>query len=283
MIKLILKVFIFQLVLFSFIFAGEGEKPLKHSETEILDRPLVERYILDELKDLRASQLKLKEEVTRQITSSELSITDRALSYTTDTIGNIFYIIAVVSSLLLLVGLKSFKDIKESSELILETKILELTQNYENRLSDIEKKANHRFKLINQTQEQVERSEKISSLWKRIEIEEDSQEKLNLYDEILKLAPDDVETLVYKADTLLDLDEVRWALSLCNQAIKQDDGYAFSHWQRACANAKLKNIDSAIEDIKTALELNPGLQEELKNEDSFKVLYKNESFKKLMA
>jgi len=280
--KFIFKVFILQLLVFSFSYAEEKKEPLKHSETEILDRPLVERYILDELKDLRTSQLKLKEEVTRQITSSELSITDRALAYTTDTIGNIFYIIAVVSSLLLLVGLKSFKDIKESSELILETKILELTQNYENRLSDIEKKAKHRFELITHTQEQFEKSEKVSSLWKRAEIEEDLQEKLNLYDEILKISPQDVETLVYKADTLLDLDETRWALSLCNQAIKQDSEYAFSHWQRACANAKLRNVDSALDDIKTALELNPRLQDELKNEGSFKILYKNEEFKKLL-
>jgi tetratricopeptide (TPR) repeat protein len=266
-------------MLFSFTCAEQKE----HSSKEMLDKPLVERYILDELKELRTNQLKLKEEVTKQITSSELSITDRALSYTSDTIGNIFYIIAVVSSLLLLVGLKSFKDIKESSELILETKILELTQNYETRLSDIESKANHRFKLINQTQEQVEKSEKISSLWKRIEIEDDIQEKLNLYDEILKLAPDDVETLVYKADVLLDLDETRWALSLCNQAIKLDNEYALSHWQRACANAKLKNIDSALEDIKTALELNPRLQDELENEDSFNVLKNNKTFKSLVS
>ncbi len=280
--KIILKLFVLQLLIFSFAYSQENKEDLKHSQTDMLDRPLVERYILDELKDLRTSQLKLKEEVTKQITSSELSITDRALSYTTDTISNIFYIIAVVSSLLLLVGLKSFRDIKESSELILETKILELTQNYENRLSDIEKKAKHRFDMITHTQEQFEKSEKISSYWKRAEIEDDLQAKLDLYDEILKISPGNVEALVYKADTLLDLEETRWALSLCNQAIKLDDEYAFSHWQRACANAKLGNTDSAVEDLKTALELSPGLQDELKNEDSFKVLYKQEAFKELL-
>jgi tetratricopeptide (TPR) repeat protein len=87
---------------------------------------------------------------------------------------------------------------------------------------------------------------------------------------------------VYKADTLLDLEETRWALSLCNQAIKLDNEYALSHWQRACANAKLKNVESAIEDIKTALELNPRLQDELDNEDSFNILAENKTFKKLV-
>lgn len=277
--KLIINIFLLQLILFGYTFAQTEE----HSKKDILDKPLVERYILDELKELRSNQLKLKEEVTKQITSSELSISDRALAYTADTINNVFYIIAVVSSLLLLIGLKSFRDIKENSELILETKILDLTQNYENRLSDIEKKAKQRFELITKTQEQFEKSEKVSSLWKRAEIEDDLQEKLNLYDEILKLSPQDIETLVYKADTLLDLEETRWALSLCNQAIKLDRNYALSHWQRACANAKLENIDSALEDIKVALELNPRLHDELNNEDSFKILYKNKRFKELLA
>lgn len=276
MLKFIVKVILLQLMLFSYSVAQEQEK-----ENRLLDRPLVEKYILDELKDLRTNQLKVKEEVTKQITRSELSVSDRALTYTTDTINNVFYIIAVVSSLLLIIGLKSFKDLKESSELIVETKIAELTKNYESRLLDIESKAKQRFELIIQTQEQFEKSEKISSIWKRAEIEDDLQEKLSLYDEILKISPEDVETLVYKADTLLDLDETRWALSLCNQAIKLDSDYALSHWQRACANAKLKNTDAALEDIKTALELNPRMQDELNKEDSFKVLYKNSKFQEL--
>ncbi|MCW8838585.1 MAG: tetratricopeptide repeat protein [Thiovulaceae bacterium] len=278
--KNLIKLFLLLSMLLSSVYALAQHET---NTSKILDRPLIERYILDELKELRNNQLKVKEEVTRQITSSELSVSDRALSYTTDTINNVFYIIAVVSSLLLLIGLKSFKDLKESSELIVETKIAELTKNYESRLSDIENKAKQRFELITKTQEEVEKSQKINALWKRVEIEDDLQEKLNLYDEILKITPQDIETLVYKADILLDLDEIRWALSLCNQAIKLDNNYALSHWQRACANAKLGNEDSAIEDIKVALELNPRLQDELVSEESFSILSENKTFKKLIS
>jgi tetratricopeptide (TPR) repeat protein len=279
MIKTITKIVLLLLISSVFIYADKE----KNIDAQALDKPLIERYIFDELKELRINQQKLKEDVTKQITQSELSISDRAITYTTDTMNNVFYVIAVVSSLLLLIGLKSFKDIKESSELIVETKIAELTKNYESRLLDIENKAKQRFEMIVHTQEQFERSEKINSLWKRAEIEDDAQEKLNIYDEILKISPQDIETLVYKADTLLDLDETRWALSLCNQAIKLDDSYALSHWQRACANAKLENIDSALEDIKVALELNPRLQDEIQKEDSFEILEENEIFKRLMG
>jgi tetratricopeptide (TPR) repeat protein len=272
--KVLLSVFI--LVNFSFV---NAKSPMK----EISEKPLVERYVLDELKDLRTGQLKIREDVTKQITSSELSISDRAIHYATDTLNNIFYIIAAVSSLLLLVGLKTFKDLKESSELIVEEKVAKLSEDFEGRLLDIENKAKERFKLIIRNQENIEQSQKINSLWKRAEIEDNFEEKLNIYDEILKINANDVETLAYKADVLLDMDEARWALSLCNQAIEIDNEYGLSYWQRACANTQLNNTESAIEDIKRALEITPSLQDELKNELSFKPLYKNEFFKKIIS
>ena len=276
--KLISQVLFSVFILINFLFAN-AKSPMK----EFSEKPLVERYVLDELKDLRTGQLKIREDVTKQIASSELSISDRAIRYATDTLNNIFYIIAAVSSLLLLVGIKTFKDLKESSEFIVEEKVTKLSQDFEGRLLDIEKKAKERFKLIIRNQENIEQSQKINSLWKRAEIEDNFEEKLNIYDEILKINANDVETLAYKADVLLDMDEARWALSLCNQAIEIDNEYGLSYWQRACANAQLNNIDSAIEDIKLALEITPSLQDELENESSFKSLHKNEFFKKIIS
>ncbi|MEA3554568.1 MAG: tetratricopeptide repeat protein, partial [Campylobacterota bacterium] len=53
-------------------------------QNSILDKPLIERYILDELKELRTSHQKLREDTTKQITQSELSTSDRAITYVTD-------------------------------------------------------------------------------------------------------------------------------------------------------------------------------------------------------
>lgn len=201
----------------------------------------------------------------------------------TDTVNNIFYIIAAASSILLIVGLKSLKELKDNSEQLVEKKVMELTKEFEQRLVDIEDKAKQRFELITQTQEKITQTETINSLWRRAEIEENLQEKINLYDEIIKINPSDVETLAYKADVLLDLKETRWALSLCNTAIELDDNYAFSYWQRACANAILENSDEAIDDIKIALNIAPNLHDELKTEKSFESLYKLKAFKVLVS
>jgi tetratricopeptide (TPR) repeat protein len=253
------------------------------TQDSILERPLVERYILDELKALRTNQQKLKEDVTVQITQSQLSNTDRTVRYATDTINNIFYIIAAATSLLLLVGFKSLKELKENSENLVERKILKLTLEFENRLLDIENNAKQRFEMITENQDKITQSETINSLWKRAEIEENLQEKINLYDEIIEINPHDVVALAYKADVLLDLNETRWALSLCNKAIELDNNYALSYWQRACANATLENINESLDDIKMALEISPNLQEELENEESFEKLQNDETFKKLIS
>ncbi len=277
--------FISRLLLISLIFCNVSYalEDIKPSTNTLIKKPLIERYVFDELKALRTDQQKLREDVTKQITKSELSVSDRAITYATDTINNIFYIIAAASSILLIVGLKSLKELKENSKQLVETKILKLSKDFEERLVNIESQAKQRFELIVQTQEHLEQTEKVNSLWRRVEVEESTQEKLNIYDEILKISPRCVEALTYKAHTLLDLNETRWALSLCDQAIILDDNYALSYWQRARANAKLEDIDEAISDIKLAIEIVPSLQDELKNENSFDILSTNKNFIKLLT
>ena len=279
--KNIIKIFLLLSTVFTTLAFASTDTNI--SSNDLLQKPLIERYVLDELKEIRTDQLKLRIDVTKQITSTELSVSDRAIQYTSNTVNNIFYIIAAVSSLLLIIGFKSFKDLNENSEYLVEEKISELSEKFENRLLDIEKDAKQRFEQVTINQEQIEKTQKKSSLWKRAQIEENMHERLNLYDEILKLDPDDVETLVYKADTLLDLNEILWALSLCNHAITVDNDYALSYWQRACAHAKLDKIDFALEDIEQALSIAPNLKEELEKEESFKILYKNNIFKQFMV
>lgn len=276
--------FIAKLLLISLIFCDVSYalEDTKQSTNTLLEKPLIERYVFDELKALRTNQLKLKEEVTTQITKSELSASDRAITYATDTINNIFYIIAAASSILLIVGLKSLKELKENSKQLVEASILKLSKNFEERLVNIESKGKQRFELILETQEHLAQTEKVNALWRRAEVEESTQEKLNLYDEILKISPECVEAMTHKAHTLLELNETRWALSLCDQAIILDDKYAFSYWQRARANAQLGDVDEAIADIKLAIQISPSLQEELKNENSFDSLSENKTFLKLL-
>lgn len=246
-----------------------------------LKRPLIERYVLDELKALRSQQEKLKTDVTGMVAGAKLESSDRAIEYTTATTNNIFYIITAAASLLVLLGWKSLSDIKSSMKLSTQKSLSDLTQKYEDRLEAIEHKMQERSKVILEAQERISATTQIHSLWMRAGLEKSEEEKINIYDEILELNPNDIEALTYKADSLLEINEVRWALNLSNIAIEKDDEYALAYWQRACAYAQMGKTEDAINDIKTATTLSEPLKGELGNEKHFKLLSNNEYFKDL--
>ena len=116
-----------------------------------LFKPLIERYILDEVKSLRQENQSLKAHVTEQIAEAKLESSDRVIDYTTSTINNIFYIITAAASMLVILGWHSLNDIKKSLKSDMAKKIQTLTNVYENRLQQIEVKMTERSKVIIET------------------------------------------------------------------------------------------------------------------------------------
>lgn len=247
-----------------------------------LYKPFIERYILDEIKILRQENQSLRAQVTKQIAEAKLESSDRAINYTTSTINNIFYIITAAASLLVLLGWRSLNDIKNSLKSDMAKKIETLTADYENRLQQIEIKMTERSKVIIETQQDITNTNSIHSLWMRAGLEKSEEDKISIYDEILNIKPNDIEAMTYKADALLEIGEVRWALNLSNTAIEHDDEYSLAYWQRACAYAKLDKPNEALKDLVKALDLSDTLQDELLNEKHFESLHDNKSFKLLI-
>jgi tetratricopeptide (TPR) repeat protein len=256
-----------------------NEAPLEHA----LYKPFIERYILDEIKSLRQENQSLKAEVTKQIAEAKLESSDRAINYTTSTINNIFYIITAAASLLVLLGWRSLNDIKKSLKVDMAKKIHALTLDYEDRLQQIEMKMTERSKVIMETQKNITDTNSIHSLWMRVGLEKSEEDKISVYDEILSIKPDDIEAMTYKADALLEIGEVRWALDLSNNAIELDDEYSLAYWQRACSYSKLDKPTEALNDIKKALDLSDTLGDELLKEKHFENLYDNKLFKSLIT
>lgn len=256
---------------------AEVEQSIEQLEKPMY-KPFVEIYILNELKELRENHITLRTELLDTFNAKELSVSDRAVQYTADTTNVVFYMITAAASLLVLIGWKSLRDIRENIESVTENKISSLTHEYEIRLSELEHKLKQRSEEIIATQEKITQTNQIHSLWMRAGLEKSAQERLSIFDQILEFQPDDVEAMTYKADTLLDMGESIWAMSLATQAIEQNPDYALAYWQRACAKAEMNHPDEAIEDIKQALLLADNLREELKNEPFFKALDPFEEF-----
>lgn len=249
---------------------------------EPLYKPFIERYILDELKNLRQDQQFMRTELTNKVAEARLDASDRAVRYTTDTVNNIFFIITAAASILVLLGWRSLREVRETIKAQVESQVSQMTVEYEKRLNELEKKLVIRSEQIISAQEKISQTNQVHSLWMRAGLETNLHEQINIYDQILEIKPDDVEALTYKADSLLDLGEARWALSLTNQAIDHDDEYALAYWQRACAEAALGQHDEAVRDLETAIRQSPALKDEVTGETAFEVLHEHLSFNKLL-
>lgn len=86
------------------------------SSSNLLERPLMERYILDELKSVRMDNQQTRVDMEQRIAQLKIEDNDRAARYMTDTIANIFYLIAAATSILFFAGWNSLRDIRKKQK-----------------------------------------------------------------------------------------------------------------------------------------------------------------------
>ncbi|HIQ16242.1 MAG TPA: hypothetical protein EYH38_11885 [Leucothrix sp.] len=106
-----------------------------------LFKPFIERYILDELNSLKQGQQALRVEVAEKVANAQLYMSDRAINYTSSSMANIFYIITISVSIIVLLGRRSLRDIKETVAVMTSKKVSDLILKYEERLDEVEKQA----------------------------------------------------------------------------------------------------------------------------------------------
>ncbi len=261
----------------------KAENNTPTEEKSMLERPLMERYILDELKAIRIDNQQTRVDVEQRIASSKIEQTDRAARYITDTIGNIFYIIAGATSILFFAGWNSLRDIQRKTKSMIEERVESITQKYNEELEELQSRLSEQSQKIITNQKMIYSTHLVHSLWMRANLEANPQSKIDIYDEILKVHDEDAEVYAYKADAVLDLDEYEWAMNLSNKAIEIDPEYGYAYWQRSCANAKLGHESEAIEDLRLALIKAPNLKEEVQREPSFSKIRNLQSFKDAVA
>ncbi len=271
------------------IFLFSLDKPsdlIVEKKIEKIEKPLytpfVENYILNDLKQLRQENKELKVELYQTLAKKEVEISTNAINYATSTINNIFYIIAAASSLLVIIGLNSIRDVNQKIKNIVDEKVSKLIDEYEQRMSLIEKDLDKRSKQVLQNQKEIEKTNIIQSLWIRASQETTASGKIEIFDDILNLRANDVEALTYKAEAALNLNEANWALHLTNQALEIDDKYANAFYQRAKAQLFLGYKDFAINDLEKALKLNEQYIEEIQNDEEFNSLSKISKFSNLI-
>ncbi len=257
----------------------------KYAEMSIYDKPLMERYVLDELKTLRTDQQDLERRLIIQITDRELSVADKSLNYANVTVTYFFYIIAGVASLIAMIGWQSLRELRTNTKKMADQqlkdadeKLQEIAESYEKKFQALERELKRKTRNISENNKEIERINEVHNLWLRAQSAQTSEQKIEVYDEILKIRPGDLEALTYKADAAMEIQEFHWALSLCNRVLEVDDTNAHALYQRACAYARLGVEEQAISDLERAIVGSESLRELAAEEADFETLFGNERF-----
>lgn len=260
---------------------ADKAKKIVESIDKPIYSPFIERYVLDELKQLRMEQAAAKQELIQQIVDREHQSVDRAVAYATDTVTYFFYLIAAATSVLVLVGWTSIRDMKERVHTLADEEISKLIHEYEKRLATIEKLLQQKTRHIEENREEIELTQEIQSLWLRAQQDSSPANKISIYDDILKLRHKDCEALTYKADAVLELNEPQWAANLCHQALKIDPDNSHAFYQLACAYTAMEQYEEALKFLAEAIKRRDSYLEEIRDDAVLKPLVKNEVFKEL--
>ena len=251
--------------------------------SEPLYSPFIERYMLDEIRNLRIDMERAHREMAAEVVDRELSAADKAVSYATSTVTYFFYLIAAVSSALVLIGWNSIRDIKDKVHKVANEQVAELVEEYEKRLRTIEKQLKQETAHIESNREEITLTQEIHSLWLRASQESSPAGKIAIYDQILSLRKDDIEAITYKADAALDQNEPQWAINLCHQALVLDDANAKAFYQLACAHTCQGNLDDAARYFTHAVAQSESYREELHRDPALSELREHPLLIELLA
>ncbi|WP_394229549.1 tetratricopeptide repeat protein [Shewanella colwelliana] len=254
-----------------------------HSDLDLLDRPLIERYILDELKHLRSEQQDLERRMTVDITDRELAVADKSLNYANVTVTYFFYIIAGVASLIAFIGWQSLREIKTNTAKLAAEQLQKITEQYEEKFKELEHDLKRKSRIITKNNREIEIINEIHTLWLHAQSAQTPEQKIDVYNEILSIRPGDLEAMTYKADAAMEMREFNWALSLCNRVLEVDGANAHALYQRACAFACLRQEDRALSDLEQAIENSASFKEVAANEADFANLRDNPKFDVLIS
>lgn len=268
-------------------FFAQASDTVNHPEaprtSAIHDKPLIERYVLDELKSLRHDQQDLERRLTIDITDRELAVADKSMNYANVTVTYFFYIIAGVASLVAFIGWQSLREIKTHTAKLAANQLQSIAEQYEEKFKVLEQELKRKSRTITDNNREIEIINEIHNLWLRAQSAQTPEQKIEVYDEILTIRPGDLEALTYKADAAMEMREFNWAQSLCNRVLEVDPTNAHAFYQRACAFACLGVEDRAISDLERAIHNSASFKELALDEADFSQLKGHARFETLLA
>ncbi len=256
---------------------------IAQTEDAPLSTPLMSRFVIDEIVRLRADLERTRADLIERQNEREYAIAREATAYARNAIEVFFFVITAVASLAALIGWNTLRDVKKRIREVAEKRVELITSGYAQRLEALEEELKEKSATLRLTQKEIDETNAIHSLWLRAGQEPSDAGKISVYDEILRVRPDDVEALTFKADAALGLNEPQWAISLANRALAIDPGNAQAHYHRACALAWTDRDVEALEDLAIAISASDAFRELALSDPAFQRIRETERFQTVLG
>ena len=282
------KFFLFLILMsfqFQFIFAAPPNDPSKVTESIYWNangKPLVERYVLDEIMKIRVELERAKADLQVKIAEKELQFADLALKYSMTTLSYFFYIIAWAWILFTLVGWKSVRDLKKKLKEIAENEIKKLTKEYADRLTKVENDLREKWESIYIHEKEIQKNEEVHLLLSQAESEIDHNKKLGLYKDIIALKPNWINAYIKKAEIDLEFENYEDVIEDTGFILSKEPSNSMAFYYKACANANLWEIKQSITSLKKAFKYSKWLVVFSTKDKKLKILHKLAEYKALI-
>lgn len=241
-----------------------------------------ELYMLNEIKDLRIKAETLEKNVTQTLTDQELRVSDRALSYTSNAVTFFSFFLTLTLGLFALFGWRTIKDIKQSARGIVEESAEKLLSEFRTRLENLESDLKEKGATILKNQEELERVQRINTLWTQVNRTKDDRKKLEILEALRALDEENPELWVSKSSSYLRLDLPEKALEACSKALEIQSENPTAVYNSACAHAQLGEEKEALSQLHYAIKLSEHFRDMAQDDRDFAVLKKKKAFKELI-
>lgn len=245
--------------------------------------PFTARYLLDEVRQVRIELERTRADMLERQVKREYDIAREAAGYARNAVELFFFIITVITTLLVFFGWRSLSDIRSRIIDVAETKVDTIVGGYSERFSAIEAELLQKSQSLSEAQAEIDETNEIHSMWLRASQENTAAGKIAIYDEILKIRPQDTEAITFKADAALQLGEAQWALSLANRALDIDEANGHAYFQRACAYVEIGDVDQALSDLQSAIEITDSYKDIALADPAFENIKDNPAFLSLIS
>ncbi len=228
-----------------------------------------QRFILNELKELRIQLESTRRELNEELNQRELATVDRALSYSGNTVNFLWLIITMAVTGFWLVGWRTMKDVRENLTTNFEKEVQKRVKAEQRKLEEFMKKFEQdqlqQSQDILKNQEFIQQKQEAWYLWSQYNREENPSSKLDLLEKIAFIGLEEDEILIHTEKSGIYLELALWdkVIESADKWLEISGDNTTLLYNKASALVMLEQKDEAVKVLSNVIWVNPSMKDEI--------------------